>query len=330
MRRGAAALRDGVRRVNRAPALVAATCGVTLLIALPLSIALRGMLEAHLGHSIAAEAVASRADYGWWREFEGQATGLGTTFGPSVGGFGAVLRNVSGLLDNQPLATTIVGATAAWLLIWSFLSGGIIDRLARDRSTRTSGFFAACGVHVWRLLRLGLIAAVVYYVLFGLVHPWIFDDVYPALTDEVTVERTAFIIRLGGYALFAALLAFFTTLFDYARIRLVIEERRSALGAFAAGARFVRRHLPSVSCRLPVERGTVSDPYRPLRAAGSLRPRSGNRSVGRPVFRSGLHRHAPLLEVALLRLELRAVPVGPRAHRLYGGAEAGLAGIPGG
>ena len=247
MRRGAAALRDGVRRVNRAPALVAATCGVTLLIALPLSIALRGMLEAHLGHSIAAEAVASRADYGWWREFEGQATGLGTTFGPSVGGFGAVLRNVSGLLDNQPLATTIVGATAAWLLIWSFLSGGIIDRLARDRSTRTSGFFAACGVHVWRLLRLALIAAVVYYVLFGLVHPWIFDDVYPALTNEVTVERTAFIIRLGAYTLFAALLAFFTTLFDYARIRLVIEERRSALGAFAAGARFVRRHLPSVS-----------------------------------------------------------------------------------
>ena len=29
---------------------------------------------------------------------------------------------------------------------------------------------------------------------------------------------------------------------DYARIRIVVEDRRSALGALAAGARFVRRH----------------------------------------------------------------------------------------
>ena len=247
MRRGAAALREGVRRVNRALVLVAAMCGVTLLIALPLSIALRGMLEAHLGQSLTAEAVAAGADYGWWQEFERQATGLGTTFEPSIGGFGAVLRNVSGLLDNQPLTATIAGATVAWLLIWSFLSGGIIDRLARDRSTRTSGFFAACGIHVWRLLRLGVIAAAVYYVLFAWVNPWIFHSLYPALTQDLTVERTAFIVRLGGYALFGAILVLVTSLFDYARVRVVIEERRSALGAFAAGARFVRRHLAAVA-----------------------------------------------------------------------------------
>ncbi len=31
-------------------------------------------------------------------------------------------------------------------------------------------------------------------------------------------------------------------MFDYARIRTVVEDRHSALGAFVAGARFVRRH----------------------------------------------------------------------------------------
>ena len=66
--------------MNGAPVLLAGLCLVTLLVALPLSLALRGMLEAHLGHSLTAEAAAAGADYEWWQEFLSQATGLGATF----------------------------------------------------------------------------------------------------------------------------------------------------------------------------------------------------------------------------------------------------------
>lgn len=243
---GTASLREGIRRVNGAPALLAGTCALTLLIALPLSIALRGMLEIHLGHSLAADAVAARADYDWWQEFLGQASGLGTTFTQSIAGFGALLDNLSALLDNEPLAATIAGATAAWMLIWSFMTGGIIDRLARDRRTRSLGFFAACGAHVWRLLRLGIVAGLIYYVLFAWVHPAIFDMGYSLLTKDMSVERNAFFIRVGGYAVFGALLISFSVIVDYARIRIVVEDRRSAVAALAAGARFVRRHLRGV------------------------------------------------------------------------------------
>lgn len=232
--------------MNGAPALLAGTCALTLLIALPLSIALRGMLEAHLGDSLAADAVAARADYDWWQEFLGQASGLGTTFTQSIAGFGAVLENASGLLDNKPLASTIAGATAAWMLLWSFMTGGIIDRLARDRRTRSLGFFAACGTHVWRLLRLGVIAAIIYYVMFAWVHPAIFDTGYALLTKDTTVERNAFFVRVAGYAIFGTLLICFSLIFDYARIRIVVEDRRSAVAALAAGVRFVRRHLGTV------------------------------------------------------------------------------------
>ncbi len=241
-----AAFRDGIRRVNRAPALIAGLCLLTLLIALPLSIALGGMIEAHLGRSLVADRIAAGADYDWWQEFLAQASGLGTTFTPSIAGFGAVLTNLSGLLDNQPLAATVAGATVAWLLIWSFLTGGIIDRLARDRRTRSMGFFAACGANVWRILRLGVFALIVYYVLFAWVHPWIFDVAYAWMTRDVTVERTAFMIRGAGYALFGGLLILFNVIFDYARIRIVVEDRRSALGALVAGGRFARRHLSGV------------------------------------------------------------------------------------
>jgi len=243
----AAAFQDGTRRVNGARPVLFGMCMVTLLVALPLSVALRGMIEAHLGRSLIGERVASGADYQWWQEFLAQATGLGSTFSPSILGSGAVLDNLDAFLENTPMAATIAGVTAAWLLVWSFLSGGVLDRLARDRRTRAHGFFAACGVHFWRFLRLGLFAWLVYYVLFRWLHSWIFADAYEGLIRDLTSERQAVLIRLAGYLLFGAVLILFNVIFDYARIRIVVEDRRSAIGGIAAAARFVRRHFGSVA-----------------------------------------------------------------------------------
>jgi hypothetical protein len=237
------AFREGVRRVNGAPLMLAGMFAVTLLIALPLSYVLRDMLASHLGSSLAADSAAAGTNYDWWLEFAAQASGLGKTFTPSIVGFGAVLDNVSGLADNLPLASTIAGVTAAWLVVWSFLSGGVLDRLARARRTRSHGFFAACGVHFWRLLRLGAIAWLAYAVLFRYVHGWIFRNALERLTRDVTVERTAMAYQVAGYLLFGALLVACNIVFDYARVRIVVEDRRSALGGLLAGGRFLRRHL---------------------------------------------------------------------------------------
>ena len=239
--RPGAALRDGVRRVNGAPLVLAGMFALTLLVALPLAVALRGMIESHLGDSLAADTAATGINYDWWQEFSAQATGLATTFVPSIVGFGAVLDNLSGLLDNFPLAATITGVTTAWLVLWSFLSGGVLDRYARNRATRAHGFFSACGTHFWRFLRLGLVAWPIYYVLFAFVHGWLFTDLYEWGTRDLTVERSAFVVRLGCYLVFGALLVGCNLAFDYARVRIVVEDRRSALGALFAAVRFIRR-----------------------------------------------------------------------------------------
>src|SRR5262245_29087829 len=126
-----AAFREGLRRVTGAPALLAGTFAVTLIVSLPLAYALKGMIAAHLGSSLAAEAAASGTNVEWWREFLSQASGLGTTFVPTMTGFGTVLNNLSGFLDLARPAATIVGVTVAWMVLWSFLTGGIIDRVAR-------------------------------------------------------------------------------------------------------------------------------------------------------------------------------------------------------
>ena len=219
---------------------------VTLLVSLPLAYALDTMIAGHLNSSLAAESLATGTNYDWWQEFSSQATGLGTTFILTISGFAAVLNNLSVFLDNAPLAATIVGVTTAWMVLWSFLSGGVIDRFARARRTRSHAFFGACGMHFWRLLRLGAIAWIVYAFLFRFVHRWIFSDVYVWLTRDLMIERRSFLVRLAGYVIFGALLVACNIVFDYARIRIVVEDRRSAIAATLAGARFVRRHAAGV------------------------------------------------------------------------------------
>jgi hypothetical protein len=203
------------------------------------------MLAAHVGDSVVG-SFSGGVDYGWWQEYLSQATGLGTTFVPAIIGFGAVLHNLSDLLDNVPLATTIAGAVGAWVVIWSFLSGGIIDRLARDRATRASGFFGAAGAHFPALARLGLLALIVYAALFRWVHPLLLGDFYERVIRDTTEERRAFGIRLLLYVAFALILALVNLTIDYARIRIVVEDRRSALGAVIASLRFVRRQAGTV------------------------------------------------------------------------------------
>jgi hypothetical protein len=237
-----AAFRAGIRRVNGAPLVVVGMFVVTLVVALPLSYVLRSEIGAHLGSSLAADAAAAGTNDDWWQEFSAQASGLATTFIPSITGFGAVLENLSNLLDNVRQTRAIAAATALWLLLWSFLSGGVIDRFARARRTRSHGFFGACGMHVWRLLRLGLVALAVYAFLFGYVHKWIFTFGYPRWTQDLTVERSAFAVRLACYIVFGALLVLCSLIFDYARVRIVVEDRRSALSGLLAGARFAWRH----------------------------------------------------------------------------------------
>ena len=64
----------------------------------------------------------------------------------------------------------MLGALALGLLLWLFLSGGLLDRYARRRRGGARGFFGACGVFFFRFLRLGLLAGLAYALLLGPVH----------------------------------------------------------------------------------------------------------------------------------------------------------------
>src|SRR5215510_11015073 len=114
--------RDGWKRVFAAPAIAAGMYVMTFALAVPLAITLRGALAAHLGGSLTAGTVATGVDPDWWQEFTSQATGLGTTFTPSIIGFATVLDNVGGVLDGRAPIAPVAAALALYLAGWAFLS----------------------------------------------------------------------------------------------------------------------------------------------------------------------------------------------------------------
>ena len=236
------AWREGARRVARAPGIVVGVWLLTALVSLPLALSLRVDLVNHLGTSLAADSAAQGVNYEWMQEFADQATGIGTTFRPTIIGFAAVLDNLSTFVDAVPRPVVVTGVAAAYMIIWLFLAGGIIDRYARDRTTGMHGFFSASGGFFLRFVRLAIVMAVVYGLLFGSLHPWLFDRLYTRLIRNISVERTAFLARMTLYLVFGLLLAAANVIFDYAKVRAVVEDRRSALGAVVAAVRFIRGH----------------------------------------------------------------------------------------
>jgi hypothetical protein len=238
----------GWRRVTQAPGMAAGVHVLSFVLALPLAMLVRDRIAAQLGSSLAAGAVADGVNNDWWSEFTAQAGGLSATFTPANNGFASTLDTLSRVLDARYPPPALMWLLGGYLALWTFLSGGILDRYARQRPILAHGFFGASGRLFFRLARLTAMAGLLYWLLFAYVHPWLFLDVLRDVTRGVEVERTVFLWRLLFYAVFGLALITINLVFDYARIRLVVEDRRSALGALRASIRFLSHHPLHATC----------------------------------------------------------------------------------
>jgi hypothetical protein len=233
---------EGWRRVIRAPALTVGVLALTLLTALPLAVALDAQMRAHFGSSLEADTALAGWDEPWAVEFRTASDGVGRTFSREVLGFGGTLATVRRVLDAQPLDRSIVAAVAAYILAWVFLMGGVLERLARGRRMGTAAFFSACGRYFFRFLRLAPIVAAAYWVLFRVLHPLLFTTLGGRLAPD-PADGPITVLRGVLYVVFVACLAAVVLTVDFVIVRLVVEDRRSALGAIAAALRFIRRRV---------------------------------------------------------------------------------------
>ncbi len=238
------ALLDGARRAARAWRLLLVLWVVNLAVAAPFAVALAHELDDSLGRGLAHREQAGGLDLGWYGELEAEAGPLAKTFGPQILGGGAFFDNLErwwrgDLLSLPPL---LVGAGLLYALVWAFLLGGVLERLAwvggrvvaRERA---AGFFAGCGRHFGRFVLLALLSAVFYYAVYRLARSgfgWLEDS-----TIDVTSETTVLLWVVAGAALVVLLLSIVRVVFDYAKIAVVADDRVGALSGLALGLRFV-------------------------------------------------------------------------------------------
>ena len=228
-------LQDGVKRVLRAPAILAGAGLLAFALVLPLNL-LYQPSGSDGSSNISTGSASSRV-----RECAGPAIGVDRSLGATMSGCVGLLTLVT-VGSTDPTTQFLTGYLLVGIFVlWTFVSGGILDRYARDRPTRTAGFFSACGVYGTRLLRLACLATIAYGVLFGLVQRWLFDDLYLLVVSGTTVTSLASSAEAVLYCVFGFLVITTSLIFDYARVRAVVEDRHSMAGSLIAGWRFVRR-----------------------------------------------------------------------------------------
>ena len=224
------AFRNGVREATRSWRYIFLVYGFNFLLAIGLASAVGIAISASVGHSAAGEKLVADFDGLWYRNFGAQAQGLAATFTPSVVGIGAVFNGLDamlrgGLLQNHPL---IGVAGLLYLLTWVFCSAGFIALYANpdDRPP----FFARAAKFFPRFLVLGLMAGVLYFLVFRFVFSGL-SNLVDELTRETIDERVHFVYTVIKYAIVWLLVVSVNILFDYSKIFTVLRDHGNALNA---------------------------------------------------------------------------------------------------
>lgn len=234
---------SGLGRALASPKLLLWLWLANLLAALPAAVLIGDSIHDSIGASRVDEALREGFDLIWWSEYREQAQGLERTFEPSHSGPGAFFANLdawfSGSLFELPPAAVAMGV--GWALLWVLLLGGVLEQYVRPSpAVALERFLGAGGRYFLRFVRLLLVAAPLYYGVYrlaGVLFPWV-----ERASREVTEEKVVLVRYLGAAALVVGLLVLVRMIFDFAKISIVSQERRSALLAALEGLGFVLRH----------------------------------------------------------------------------------------
>jgi len=252
---------EGLRAVRRRPSLVALLLAVNLLVAALLAVPLVGVLQKDLANTDAAGGMLYGFDYAWWTVWHTGRAGWTASFGPDILGSGFAFKNLELLLrgslpagrfespedakNDFPVDGVVLGLGVLYLLVQAFLSGGVLGALRGGQgSPPPRGLLHGSAFYFGRILRVTGLVLVLDAALFSLNGP--FARWAEERARESVSEATALSWLFGRHLLLLLGLLALSTLSSYAKVILVLEERRSALLALVSALGFGLRHLGRV------------------------------------------------------------------------------------
>jgi hypothetical protein len=237
----------GLKKTGRIPRMVVTLFLINFAFSLVLAVPIYHSLQESFGSSLVGERMAKGFDYLWWQEFRDEARGLDSTFRPSVIGKGALLDNLQYLVQMRflELPSSILILGAIYLIFHTFLAGGILSVLRPENPRFTLGvFFQEAGTYFFRFFLLMLLSWALFLII-GLVYSLVFLPVMARVTENAISEVGPFGLGILFSVIVLFLVFFVQMVFDYARIRLVLEDETDIPLTVGRAFGFVFRHLGS-------------------------------------------------------------------------------------
>ncbi len=200
------------------PGLVITLYLVNLLLAFPAFYFSRFLLESALGNSLAGESLLSGFDATVW-------TDLMSACGSSLA---ALLQYAA------PLA-------ALGILAQTFLAGGVLDLLVREKPFSAETFFRSCGTYLGRFSRIWMITAMILAIV-GFLFVALLGILITMAATQPDPDRVAGVALSVGLALLAFVLLLVLMASDYARVSAVVQGKSSSVRAMVRGFAFVLRN----------------------------------------------------------------------------------------
>ncbi len=255
------AFTQGFSRVNHSKRLVFFVWFVNFALAMLLALPLRNQLESYIGPTVQEEQLLQKWDDNWYRTFRAdfEKSQIARLFNYSVLGYAPFVTNLDGVLSGNAIRTiggfliglftkfdfSAVGILSLLLLLYTLLStyfaGGFISAYTEESTLSLKEFLSKGAAYFGRFFRLFILSLIFFSLFFALM-----DEINQGIasaTANSPTEMTPFVWYMVRNVFFFFLLAVFIMWFDYAKIRLVVDNRWSALGAFGTGIKFTFTHF---------------------------------------------------------------------------------------
>jgi phosphate starvation-inducible membrane PsiE len=259
--------KHGFSRVSNTKRMVFFAWFVNVVITLPLAFPVLSQLDGYLRNTVMDEKVLPRMDAAWADSYRADmensefVRAVDYTFFGYVpfashldmqmnGTFIKTLGNF--LYDfffrweiNRASTSLLFLLSLLYVCVNSFLSGAFIGVYSKEYPFSFTEFLTEGARYFGKFFRIALVALLVYFVFFNVVVDWVNNSIARWTQTEAseTVPYAYYMIRNVIVLFF---FSFLSMIFDYARIRMVVDDRTSSIAASAAGTKFaVMNHHPT-------------------------------------------------------------------------------------
>lgn len=262
------ALRIGWHQVNQTRRMVVFAWLINVTIALIVAIPLLITLNNYIRGTVAEDQLLEQIDSNWFQTFraDNESNDLVDALDYSIFGYapflahyqlylnGYVVKNIGNfffdLIFKWRLGLEYLGIMTilsfVYVLASTFLAGGFIGAYAKTYRVSFQEFLIEGAKYFGKFFRLSLLSLIVYVLLFEIVFDW-WSNSIPVWTAQERSEMVPFVHYMIRNGIAVLVFGFVTLCFDYAKIRMVVDDRISALFASWAGVSFVFKHIGSTT-----------------------------------------------------------------------------------